>query len=108
MEANLQDILEGITVASLVKIYYWPQSGKDVTTIVKSCPVCQVAKGQAQNMGLYTPLPVPKVIWEELSMDFVLRLRRTPKRVYFISIVVDNSLRWRILFHTERHLMHLM
>ena len=47
------------TVASLVERYYWPQLEKNVTTIVKSCPVCNVAKGQAQNMHLYTPLPVP-------------------------------------------------
>jgi len=35
------------TMASLEEIYYWPQLGKDVTTVVKSCSVCQVAKGQA-------------------------------------------------------------
>ena len=50
------------TVKNLVERYYWPQLGKDVTTIVKSCPVCQVAKGQAQNTCLYTPLPVSKDI----------------------------------------------
>jgi len=48
------------TKACLEERYCWPQLGKDVTTVVKSCPVCQVAKGQAQNTGLYTPLHVPK------------------------------------------------
>ena len=57
-------------MASLEEIYYWPQLGKDVTTVVKSCSVCQVAKGQAQNTGLYTPLLIPKDIYEDLEHEF--------------------------------------
>jgi len=54
------------TMANLEERYYWPQLGKDVTTVIKSCSVCQVAKGQAQNTSLYTPLPAPKDSWEDL------------------------------------------
>jgi len=37
------------TLTSLEERYDWPQLGKDATTVVKSCLVCQVAKGQAKN-----------------------------------------------------------
>lgn len=57
--------------------YFWPSINRDVKKFVERCRVCQFAKGRSQNVGFYTPFPIPERPWEDVSMDFVLGLPRT-------------------------------
>ncbi|KAK1561379.1 hypothetical protein QYE76_048204, partial [Lolium multiflorum] len=69
--------------------FFWPRMRRDVERFVARCTTCQKAKSRLNPHGLYMPLPVPSVPWEDISMDFVLGLPRTQKGRDSIFVVVD-------------------
>ena len=77
------------TITAVEHQFYWPSLKRDVGNIVAQCRVCAFAKQVRKNVGLYTPLPVPTRPWDDVSMDFVLRLPRTVRHQDCIMVVVD-------------------
>lgn len=69
--------------------YYWPQLRKDSNNFVKRCFTCQRAKGSRTNARLYTPLPIPHSIWEDLSINLVIGLPKTERNYDSVMMVVD-------------------
>jgi hypothetical protein len=77
------------TFAKMNESYFWSGMRVDVKRFVDKCRVCQHSKGRKQNAGFYQPLPIPKRLWEVISMDFVLGFLRTQRCVDSIFVVVD-------------------
>ena len=48
-----------------------------------------VSKEFFSNAGLYTPLPIPKAPWFDVSINFVMGLSHTQRALDSILVVVD-------------------
>jgi hypothetical protein len=60
--------------------YWWRGMKKEIAQYVARCDTCQRTKAEHQRpAGLLQPFPVPKWKWEEIDMDFVIRLLQTQK-----------------------------
>ena len=57
--------------------FYWPRLKRDVERVYERCIKYKQAKSKLNPHGLYTPLPILKAPWVDVSMDFVLRLPRS-------------------------------
>ena len=77
------------TFDAIEERFYWPKMRKEISKYVQCCFICQQANGNSQNTSLYTPLPIPNYIWEDLSLDFILGLPRTKRGAYSIMVVID-------------------
>ena len=77
------------TIEEVERQFYWPGLKRDDAKITGHCRQCQLAKHRKQNVGIYTPLPVPDRPWQDVSMDFVLGLPHTLKKHDSIFVVVD-------------------
>jgi hypothetical protein len=69
--------------------FFWPKMRRDVERHVLQCESCHKGMSRLNPHGLYTPLPIPSVPWEDISMDFVLGLPRTKQGRDSIFVVVD-------------------
>lgn len=77
------------TINSMEDRYFWPYLKRNIVDFVKRCSICQFAKGNAQNTGLYMTLPIPSNIWKDINMDFVLGLPKTQRHMDSILVAID-------------------
>jgi hypothetical protein len=70
--------------------YWWYGLKRDMAAHMAMCDVCQRIKAEHQiSAGLLHPLKVPEWKWEEIGMDFIVRLPCTPKGYDSIWVIVD-------------------
>jgi len=69
--------------------FFLPHMRIDVQRHCVRCISCLKDKSKTMPHGLYTPLPFASVLWEDISMDFILGLSRTTRGFDSIFVVVD-------------------
>ncbi|KAJ0482269.1 putative nucleotidyltransferase, Ribonuclease H [Helianthus annuus] len=74
----------------LKNYYWWPRMKGDVAVYVSKCLTCAKVKAEYQKpSGLLQQPEIPKWKWEQISMDFVTKLQRTPRGHDTIWVIVD-------------------
>ena len=69
---------------------WWPRMQEEIAEFIRGCIPCQRSKPMhGATAGKLLPLPVPSAQWEDISMDFVGPLPRTPRGYIFFLVVVD-------------------
>ena len=70
-------------------LFYWKGMTTDIQAFIRSCEVCQRCKyDTAAYPGLIQPLPIPELIWTDISMDFIDGLPSSAGKTV-ILVVVD-------------------
>nr|GEV25358.1 hypothetical protein [Tanacetum cinerariifolium] len=59
------------TLALLCEQFYLPKMERNVNRLLERCRTCHIAKTHSSNAGLYTPLSVPIVPWEDVDAVFL-------------------------------------
>ncbi|KAF7116923.1 hypothetical protein CNMCM5793_005553 [Aspergillus hiratsukae] len=81
------------TLELIRRKFFWGGQRQEVEAYVKSCPECQKAKVPRRlPAGELSSLPVPERPWQDLTMDFIVKLPPSPWKgqVYdAILVIVD-------------------
>ena len=70
--------------------YWWRGMKRDIAEFVAKCDICRRVKAEHQRpAGLLQPLHIPVWKFDEVGMDFVVGLSRTPSGHNTIWVIVD-------------------
>nr|GFB03618.1 putative reverse transcriptase domain-containing protein [Tanacetum cinerariifolium] len=72
------------------KLYWWPNMKADITTYVRKCLTCAKVKAEHQRpSGLLVQPEIRVWKWDNITMDFVTKLPKSPQGYDTIWVIVD-------------------
>jgi hypothetical protein len=70
--------------------FWWTQMKCEIACYVSECDTCMKVKANYMKLGgLLQPLSIPDWKWEGISMDFIVGLPPTARKVDSIWVIVD-------------------
>ncbi|GJS63478.1 putative reverse transcriptase domain-containing protein [Tanacetum coccineum] len=78
----------------LKKLYWWPNMKAEIATYVSKCMTCAKVKAEYQKpSGLLVQPVIPVWKWENITMDFVTKLPKTPSGQDTTWVIVDRLIK---------------
>ncbi|GJS85486.1 putative reverse transcriptase domain-containing protein [Tanacetum coccineum] len=72
------------------KLYWWPNMKADIATYVSKCSTCAKVKAELQRpSGLLVQPEIPQWKWDNITMDFITKLPKSPQGYETIWVIVD-------------------
>ncbi|GJR60101.1 putative reverse transcriptase domain-containing protein [Tanacetum coccineum] len=72
------------------KLYWWPNMKADIATYVRKCLTCAKVKAEHQRpSGLLVQPDIPQWKWDNITMDFVMKLPKSSQGYDTIWVIVD-------------------
>ncbi|GJX92924.1 putative reverse transcriptase domain-containing protein [Tanacetum coccineum] len=72
------------------KLYWWPNMKANITTYVSKCLTCAKLKAEHQRpSGLLVQPNIPQWKWDNITMDFVMKLPKSSQGYDTIWVIVD-------------------
>ncbi|GJR41754.1 putative reverse transcriptase domain-containing protein [Tanacetum coccineum] len=72
------------------KLYWWPNMKDDIATYVSKCLTCAKVKAEHQRpSGLLVQPKIPEWKWDNITMDFFMKLPKTSQVYDTIWVIVD-------------------
>ena len=84
---------QSATLKKVAERYYWPDMGKDVATMVKSCHDCNAVKQHKSIQPYQKHVPVTEHRFKDLQVDVVGPLPVSRGHRYLLTIL-DRTTRW--------------
>jgi hypothetical protein len=74
----------------LKPLYWWTKMKREIARYVSECDTCQRIKAShLKSAGALQPLSIPLWKWDDISMDFIVRLPNTSRHHDSIWVIVD-------------------
>ncbi|GKF10055.1 putative reverse transcriptase domain-containing protein, partial [Tanacetum coccineum] len=72
------------------KLYWWPNTKADIATYIKKCLTCAKVKAEHQRpSGLLVQPEIPQWKWDNITMDFIMKLPKLSQGYATIWVIVD-------------------
>ncbi|GKB18939.1 reverse transcriptase domain-containing protein [Tanacetum coccineum] len=79
------------------KLYWWPNMKANIATYVSKCLTCAKVKAKHQRpSGLLVQPDIPQWKWDNITMDFVMKLPKSSQGYNTIWVIVDRLTKFAI------------